>query len=67
MAFFYVHYVLIYQTVTSLTYVFVPLDFKPLVGGEERGAKFRSIHHTTAKRWHIKVCNYTYLYVLNNV
>ncbi|EFN7970603.1 hypothetical protein ED741_15535 [Escherichia coli] len=31
MAFFYVHYVLIYQTVTSLTYVFVPLDFRPLV------------------------------------
>ncbi|EFI9989954.1 hypothetical protein C9216_26240 (plasmid) [Escherichia coli] len=30
MAFFYVHYVLIYQTVTSLTYVFVPLDFRPL-------------------------------------
>ncbi|EGW5518012.1 hypothetical protein ELX69_17835 [Escherichia coli] len=29
MAFFYVHYVLIYQTVTSLTYVFVPLDFRP--------------------------------------
>ncbi|TGH31974.1 hypothetical protein E5S52_23495 [Escherichia coli] len=30
MAFFYVHYVLIYHTVTSLTYVFVPLDFRPL-------------------------------------
>lgn len=29
MAFFYVHYVLIYHTVTSLTYVFVPLDFRP--------------------------------------
>ncbi|EBW6765601.1 hypothetical protein DP806_16170 [Salmonella enterica subsp. enterica serovar Saintpaul] len=27
--FFNVHYVLIYQTVTSLTYVFVPLDFRP--------------------------------------
>lgn len=31
MAFFYVHYVLIYHTVTSLTYVFVPLDFRPRV------------------------------------
>lgn len=29
MAFFYVHYVLIYKTVTSLAYVFVPLDFRP--------------------------------------
>ena len=29
MAFFYVHYVFIYQTVTSLTYVFVLLDFRP--------------------------------------
>ncbi|WP_250187497.1 hypothetical protein [Escherichia coli] len=29
MAFFYVYYVLIYHTVTSLTYVFVPLDFRP--------------------------------------
>ncbi|EEK2363810.1 hypothetical protein T147_24675 [Salmonella enterica subsp. enterica serovar Muenchen] len=28
--FFYVHYVLIYQTVTSLAYVFVPLAFRPL-------------------------------------
>ena len=46
MAFFYVHYVLIYQTVTSLTYVFVPLDFRPhrlragafrlMVGGNTR-------------------------------
>lgn len=61
MAFFYVHYVLIYQTVTSLTYVFVPLDFKPLVGGEECAAKFRSIHHTTATLWNLKVCNYTHL------
>ncbi|EAP8342507.1 hypothetical protein F0A99_15955 [Salmonella enterica] len=31
MAFFYVYYVFIYQTVTSLTYVFVPLDFRPLI------------------------------------
>ncbi|TAA07012.1 hypothetical protein EXW99_23335 [Escherichia coli] len=30
-AFFNVHYILIYQTVTSLTYVFVPLDFKPRI------------------------------------
>ncbi|EDS0895619.1 hypothetical protein GRK55_004789 [Salmonella enterica] len=29
--FFYVHYVLIYQTVTSLAYVFVPLAFRPLL------------------------------------
>ncbi|EBK2214624.1 hypothetical protein YE88_23040 [Salmonella enterica subsp. enterica serovar Schwarzengrund] len=28
---FHVHYVLIYHTVTSLTYVFVPLDFRPLI------------------------------------
>ncbi|MXC53823.1 hypothetical protein FQ021_25515 [Escherichia coli] len=28
-AFFNVHYILIYHTVTSLTYVFVPLDFRP--------------------------------------
>ncbi|MGK3732147.1 repA [Escherichia coli] len=29
MAFFYVHYVLIYHTVTSLTYIFVRLALKP--------------------------------------
>ncbi|EDQ9959364.1 hypothetical protein QF73_002868 [Salmonella enterica subsp. enterica] len=28
--FFYVHYVLIFQTVTLLMYVFVPLAFRPL-------------------------------------
>lgn len=36
MAFLYVHYVMIYQLVTSLTYVSVPLDFRPrhLIGGD---------------------------------
>lgn len=32
MAFSNVHYVSIYQTVTSLTYVFVLLAFRPLIG-----------------------------------
>ncbi|EDQ4308086.1 hypothetical protein B9U28_004622 [Salmonella enterica subsp. enterica serovar Javiana] len=48
MAFFYAHYVLIYQTVTSLTYVFVPLDFRPRYGAFNaptlaRGATFEAL------------------------
>ena len=33
MAFFYVHYASIYQIVTSLTYVSVPLDIRPQITG----------------------------------
>ena len=41
MAFFYVHYASIYQIVTSLTYVSVPLDIRPQITGA------RAVHSAT--------------------
>ncbi|NAR27853.1 hypothetical protein FZC19_24415 [Escherichia coli] len=50
MAFFYVHYVLIYHTVTSLTYVFVPLDFRPLIACATTGNGCNTQHYQFTSR-----------------
>ncbi|EBR1860521.1 hypothetical protein C3509_24015 [Salmonella enterica] len=42
--FSHVHYILIYHTVTSLAYVFVPLDLRPLNGKATPEAQIFPLH-----------------------